>query len=418
MHSTKDIKLRKVAHVMRRFTPHKWGGTESVVFNICRQLSAQGIENKVFCTDIFSEPGIEIISGVPVHRHRFVFPWLFLSDDAKRQMLLKGGSPLSFSLFYSLMREPDLSLIHTHVQHRLGGIARTVARLRGIPYVVSIHGGWLTMPAEHSAAMQTPFKNHIEWGKAFGWALGARRTMKDADAILCVGQDEYSAVCEHFPNKPVHYLPNGVDIDTFARAEGTLFRREHGIADDEKVILCVSRIDYQKNQLLLVKAFAQYLQYQPHARLVLLGPVNVEDYHRKILDLSAELGISDRLIMIPGYEPGNPLLLSAYKAADVFVLPSKMEPFGIVILEAWAAGTPVIASRVGGIPGFVRDGHDALLFESDDVDGLVAQLLWLDRNPKVASDLIRNASTSVQGYSWQHVTERLCDIYQKVLAKS
>lgn len=406
--------LKKVAHVMRRMTTDRWGGTESVVLNLCRQLVVRGIDSVVFCTSIFSKAGEERIQGIKVSRHRYMFPWFGLSDEETRAMQLKGGSPLSFSLFFSLLREPGLSLIHTHVQHRLGGIARAVARWRGIPYVVSVHGGHHTLPEAHAARMREPFQGKWEWGKLFGWLLGARRTLQDADAILCVGQDEYEAMRTQYPHKLVCYAPNGVDIDVFEQADPALFRSTYNIGDDERLVLCVSRIDYQKNQVLLVRAFARFAQSHPKHKLVLVGPINVESYHQEILQTAKKLGIEERLLLIPGIEPGNPLLASAYRAADCFVLPSKMEPFGIVILEAWAAGVPVIASCVGGIPGFTHDGEDILLFPSDDEETLTAKLEQLAHDGMLRQALVEAGRTAVSAYSWEAASDRLIDIYRKV----
>ncbi|MDP1835604.1 MAG: glycosyltransferase family 4 protein [Chlamydiales bacterium] len=404
----------KVAHVMRRFTPSKWGGTESVVFNICQQLQKRNIETVIFCTDMFAESGTEVISNVPVKRHSYVFPWLFLGEESTRKMQLKGGSPLSFSLFFSLLREPNLTLIHTHVQHRLGGIARSVARWRGIPYVVSIHGGYLTIPTEHAAKMQQPFKGKWEWGKLFGWLLGARRTLEDANAIICVGQDEFELMKTKFPNKRIHYLPNGVNQDRFSSADPHLFRRQYGFADNEKYILCVSRIDFQKNQVLLVKAFADFVQKHPEYKLVLIGPVNVEDYHKEILNTAKDLNIENRILTIPGYHPDDPLLPSAYRGADMFVLPSRTEPFGIVILEAWAAGVPVIASKVGGIPGFTHHEQDILLFEDNNQQELAITLERLATDDHLRRNLTQHALTEVEKYSWSAVAESLLSIYSSL----
>ncbi len=401
----------KIAHVMRRFTPAKWGGTETVVFNTCQELSKKGVSNVIFCTDMFSQSGQEVIEGVPVRRFSYTFPWIGLSDDAQAKMRLKGGSPLSFSLFLSLLREPNLSLIHTHVQHRLGGIARTVARLRRIPYVVSVHGGVFTMPAEHAAKMQEPFKNNWEWGKVFGWLLGARRTLQDADAIICVGQDEYEEMKKRFPSKKVCYVPNGVHEDKFCTADPGQFRRQYGIEDDERLILCVSRIDFQKNQVLLVKAFAEFAQRFPGYKLVLIGPINVESYAEEIRSTAARLNISDRVLLIPGLQPDDPLLPSAYRATDMFVLPSRMEPFGIVILEAWAAGVPVIASRVGGIPGFTHSDEDVLFFEDNDQEGLLAQMVKLATDKALGKRLVAAGQKAVKQYSWEATVQKLSAIY-------
>jgi glycosyltransferase involved in cell wall biosynthesis len=401
----------KVAHVMRRFVPDKWGGTESVVFNLARSYIRNGMASPVFCTDMFSHPGTDRFDGVPIHRFRYVFPWLFLGEEARAKLRLKGGSPLSFGLFRALWREPGLTIIHVHAQHRLGGIARTVARLRGIPYVVSIHGGYLTLPEEQAHKMQDPFRGKPEWGKAFGWLLGARRVLEDADAILCVGRDEQERMARRYGDK-AHYVPNGVCTDLFRNADAAAFRNHAGLRPGEKLALCVSRIDYQKNQLLLVRAFARFAATRPEWKLALIGAVTVEAYRDQILAEIEKAGLNGRVLLIPGFPPDDPRLPSAYKAADVFVLPTVHEPFGIVILEAWAAGVPVIASRVGGIPGFSHDGQDILLFEKDDENGLLERLVRLADDPPLGERLRDQAAREVVRYDWAEVARHVCTLYE------
>jgi glycosyltransferase involved in cell wall biosynthesis len=401
----------KVAHVMRRFVPDKWGGTESVVFNLAQAFIRNGMESPVFCTDMFSHPGLEPFDGVPINRFRYVFPWLFLGEAARAKLRLKGGSPLSFALFRALLREPGLTVIHAHAQHRLGGIARTAARWRGIPYVVSIHGGYLTLPEEQSRQMQDPFRGKPEWGKLFGWLLGARRVLEDADAILCVGRDEHEHMRRRYGDK-AHYVPNGVSTDRFRTADAAAFRNHAGLRPGEKLALCVSRIDYQKNQLLLVRAFARFAATRPEWKLALIGAVTVEDYRDRILAEIEKAGLGGRVLLIPGFPPDDPLLPSAYKAADVFVLPTVHEPFGIVILEAWAAGVPVVASRVGGIPGFTHDGQDILLFEKDNEEELLERLVRLAGDATLGARLSAQASREVVRYDWAAVARQVGAIYE------
>lgn len=397
---------------MRRFTPDKWGGTESVVFNLSRELIRQGIESPVFCTAMFSKPGVQCLEEVPVKRYRYVFPWLGLSPEAKAQLRLKGGSPLSLSLFWGLLKERNLSLIHVHVQHRLGGMARTVARLRGIPLVVSLHGGHFTLPAEQVDKMTKPFRGKLEWGKAFGLLFGARRVLNDADAVVCVGQSEYDEVHQRYPFKNVFHVPNGVDVDRFATADGSAFRSAYGFQPPEKIVLCVSRIDYQKNQLGLVRAFAAFAQDLPDHRLVIIGPVTVEDYHEQLLAEIAMRRIQNRVLVIPGFAPNDPLLPSAYKAAEMFVLPTRHEPFGIVILEAWAAGLPVVANRIGGIPGFATDRENILFAEPDNERELADRMAELAADAALRKSLAGNAfNAAASTYDWPMVARKVLEIY-------
>lgn len=399
---------------MRRFVPDKWGGTETVVFNLARELEKQGIDSPVFCTDMFAKPGAEKIGGVTVKRFRYCFPWFGLDQAAKNALCLKGGSPLSLPLFFALLRQKNLKLIHTHVGRRLGGIARTVARLRKIPYIIHVHGGRHTVPQEQYDSMTAPVKGKIEWGKIFGLVFGSRRVFKDAAAVICVGQSEADEMRRR-GQKNVYYLPNGVHVQRFAEAMPQAFRQEYGL-EDRKFVLCLSRIDFQKNQLLLVKAFAEFRKTHPDWKLVFIGSVSVEEYYRKLLDEIAVQNLQDSVLIIPGLKPDDPLLPSAYKAAEMFVLPTANEPFGIVILEAWAAGTPVIATRVGGIPGFTADGENILLTEDNNAVMLTEQMERLASSPELQHKLRTNGKREVAAhYDWNAIAGRVMEIYGEVL---
>jgi glycosyltransferase involved in cell wall biosynthesis len=402
-----------VAHVMRRFALDKWGGTETVVFNLARELETCGVHSPIFCTDMFSEPGEETIDGVDLHRFRYLFPWFCLGEEAKAKLRLKGGSPLSLPLFFALLRQKNLKLIHTHVGRRLGGMARTAAKIRRVPYVIHVHGGRHTVPQDQYDAMVAPVKGKLEWGKIFGLLFGSRRVFADADAVLCVGKSEAEEMRRRGQNN-VHYLPNGVHVQHFAAAVPEPFRKQYGL-ENTPFILCVSRIDFQKNQRLLVRSFAEFRKTHPGWKLVLIGPVTVEDYHRRLLGDIDELGLRDAVLIIPGLRPGDPLLPSAYKAAELFVLPTSNEPFGIVILEAWAAGTPVIATRVGGIPGFTTDGENILLSDDGDAAMLTGKMEQLAQSPALRQTLTENGFSEVSSrYDWSAIAKQVLGIYEKI----
>ena len=404
-----------VAHVMRRFVPDKWGGTETVVFNLARELEKNGLNSPIFCTDMFAKTGAEKIDGVTVRRFRYCFPWFGLSEEAKSALRLKGGSPLSLPLFFALLFQKDLTLIHTHVGRRLGGIARTAARIRKVPYVIHVHGGRHTVPQDQYDQMVAPVAGKFEWGKIFGLLFGSRRVFDDAAAVICVGQSEADEMRRRSPGRNIHYLPNGVHVQRFASGKPEAFRKAYGL-ENHKFVLCLSRIDFQKNQLLLVRAFAEFRKTHPDWKLVFIGSVSVEEYHRKILEEIERVGLTDAVLIIPGLKPDDPLLPSAYKTAEMFVLPTANEPFGIVILEAWAAGTPVIATRVGGIPGFTTDGENILLSEDNNAAMLTLKMEQLAGSPELQTKLAKNGFAEVSAsYDWSAIAERVMKIYEEVL---
>lgn len=405
-----ELPHRRIVHVMRRFVPGKWGGTESVVFHLAREFSRLGIESPIYTTAMFCRPGAENFRGVEIHRFRYSLPWWGLDAEARHALELKGGNPLSLSMLGALLRDRRATLIHSHVQHRLGGTARFAAKFHRIPYVVSIHGGHHTLPGEQTSRMLAPTRGKFEWGRLAGMALGARRTLDDAAGIFCVGQDECDAMRAERPGQAVHYQPNGVDLPRFRDAKAAdFFDRFPGLSG-KKLILCVSRVDPQKNQVLLVRSFAAVAPELPDHHLVMIGAEVDEAYGRQV---RAECAVvADRVTWIPGLPPDDPALSGAFRAASVFALASCHEPFGIVILEAWAAGLPVVATRVGGIPGFTTPEKNILLVDAGDVPAFSAALRRVAQEPGLAGRLAENGSRlAAEQYDWPAVAKNLLAHY-------
>ncbi len=405
----------KIIQVPRRFVTSEWGGTETTILQTSRALQRAGHEAAIFTSLALSDQRRETIQGVPVRRFPYTYPFLGLSAQDKRDMDKKGGNLLSLSLLLGLLREPGVDVLHAHTGKRVGGVVRTAARLRGIPYVVTLHGGFFEVPKGEMDQMLAPIQNRPEWGRVFGAFLGARRVLEDAAAVVCVGGDEYVAAQAKLPGQRVELIPNGVDCEAFAQGDAAGFRAAHGLATDRRIILCVSRIDYQKNQIGLVDALAQVATQVPTVHLVLLGPVTVAGYHERLLNRVRELGLTDRVTLIPGLRPDDPMLPAAYHAAEVFCLPSLHEPFGIVILEAWAAGRPVVASRVGGIPSFTHDGEDVIQAQPGDTADLAARLIQVMGDPRFAGRLAAAGQAKARrDYAWSAIAARLVDIYREL----
>jgi glycosyltransferase involved in cell wall biosynthesis len=403
----------KIIQVPRRFVTHEWGGTETTILQTSRALQRDGHEVSIYTSLALSDRRDEVVQGVPVRRFPYSYPFFGLTADDRRDMDKKGGNLFSLSLLLGLAREPGVDVLHAHTGKRVGGIVRTAARLRGIPYVVTLHGGYFEVPKGEMDQMLAPIRNRVEWGRVVGALLGSRRVLEDAAAVLCVGGDEFDAAKARLPGQRVELLPNGVDCDGFANGDAAAFRAAHDIGPDRRVVLCVSRIDYQKNQIGLVEALGRVREQVPQVHLVLVGPVTVAAYRERLLARIEDLGLSERVTLVPGLRPDDPMLPAAYHAAEVFCLPSLHEPFGIVILEAWAAGRPVVAARVGGIPSFTRDGEDIVHAASGDTGDLAARLLQVLEDPNLAARIAASGRAKARrDFSWSAIAGRLSDIYR------
>ncbi|MEI6385413.1 MAG: glycosyltransferase family 4 protein [Spirochaetota bacterium] len=409
----------RIAHIPRRFVREAWGGTETVVLELARRQIAGGDEASILTSMALAGSDRESIDSVEVRRFPHFYPYWGLSAEDRARMDRKGGNLVSFGLFRELLALPDPGIFHLHTGKRLGALVRTAARMRGIPYVIQLHGGLVSAPESERKDLAEASKKAFEWGKVIGLAFGGRRVVEDADAILCVDRFEAEKLRTLMPGKRVEFTPNGVDPGRFSapKEAGIEFRKKRGIPHDARIILTVGRIDPQKNQALAIEALPRIRARLPDAVLALAGPATNPDYLRSLKDQAATLGLSNAVFFLGQLDYGNGELAAAYAAADCFLLPSVHEPFGVVALEAWAAGLPLAASEVGGIPAFVRSGENGILFPSGDVEAATNAVLRLLCEPGFAADLARQGRGDMEAnYTWAAVSARVSDIYQEAIA--
>lgn len=407
---------QRIVHVPRRFVAEEWGGTETVILEIARQQQRAGGQPEIITSMALARKREETIGGVSVKRFSYSYPFLGLSVSDRAAMDKKGGNLLSFSLFKSLLTRPNLRLFHAHALKRLGGEVCTAARLRKKPVVVSLHGGVFDVPAAERDQMLKPIANKPEWGKVFGAVFRSRTILDDADQVVCVGQSEMEMARKQLHHDRIAYLPNGVDSAKFAQGDGPGFRTRHNVPANAFLVLSLGRIDEQKNPLLLLEAFARFRTTQPNAMLLLIGPETQPEYAAKLREFIAANGLGERARLVPGFRNDNPDLINAYHACDAFVLASRHEPFGIVVLEAWSAGRPVIVNHVGGLKALVRHGENGLFINPSNpgtAEELSAQLQALALNPELRHKLGEIGREEARSrYDWSRIAEQLEKLYQ------
>ncbi|MEI7730748.1 MAG: glycosyltransferase family 4 protein [Verrucomicrobiota bacterium] len=406
----------RIVHVPRRFVAEEWGGTETVILEISRQQQQAGESPEILTSMALAKRREEEIGGVPVRRFSYSYPYFGLSQADRAAMDKKGGNLLSLSLFASLLTRPNVRLFHAHTLKRLGGEVLTAARLRRKPFVVSLHGGVFDVPSAELQQLIAPIQGKLEWGRIFGAVFGSRRVLESADQVICVGQSETAKAAEQIGHDRVAYLPNGVDCTKFATGDGVDFRRKHSIPAGALLVLNISRIDAQKNQRLLLEAFACFRARQANAFLVLIGPETQPEYAASLREFIATSNLGDCVRMLPGLRNDSADLVNAYHASDVFVLPSRHEPFGIVVLEAWSAGRPVIVNHVGGLKALVRHGGNGLFInpasEATTLD-LAEQLQLLATAPALRQKLGHAGRDEARShYDWSRIAQKLEDLYQ------
>src|SRR5882724_9913191 len=176
----------RVAHLLRKYDLTEWGGTETATQMLAAGLAAQGVESVVFAPQpghASAAPDPLAAAGCSVRRFHARVPVWGISLERRRQLVAVGGNVISFDLFGALCREPGLAVIHSHAVGRLGAISRAAARRRGLPFVLSVHGGVYDLPSAVRQDLARPGSGGWDWGRPFGLFLRARHLFSEADAI-------------------------------------------------------------------------------------------------------------------------------------------------------------------------------------------------------------------------------------------
>ncbi|MFF9373268.1 glycogen synthase [Streptomyces griseoluteus] len=378
----------RVGLLTREYPPDVYGGAGVHVEFLAREL-AELVDLEVHC---WGEG-----RGVGVVRHR---PWPVLdgSNDALR----------TFSVDLSMAATLQGSdLVHSHTWY--AGLAGHLAKLLyGIPHVTTAH----------SLEPLRPWKAE-QLGGGYALSSWAERTaIESADAVIAVSgamRDDILACYPALDADRVHVVHNGIDTRLYRPDPGTDALRRHGIDPERPYVLFVGRITRQKGVPQLLRAVREI---DPDTQVVLCaGAPDTPEIDREFRDRFQELSaVRAGVFWIPQMLPRAEVVQLLTHAA-VFVCPSVYEPLGIVNLEAMACGTPVVASRVGGIPEVVDHGRTGLLVGTDgDFEGNLARALDDVLADPAAARRMGEAgrARAVGEFGWDAVARRTAGLYEEI----
>jgi Glycosyltransferase len=407
----------RVVHLLRKYNPDQWGGTETAIQRLFVGLREHDVESAVYCPALDHAPARDPLKedGCEIRRFRAFVPILGISEQRKRQLISVGGNLMSFDLYSMLNREREASVIHTHTLGRIGAIARTVAKRRKLPFVVTIHGGVLDLPQHIKNDFNKPIGGW-EWGRFFGLVFQSHRLFPEADAIVTCNANEARLLQEKHPDKRIVVQPHGVPLQVYekdSRAEALkAFPEIHG----KQVLLCMGRIDAVKNQRWLIEQAPRFLNRHPETMLVLAGACTDEAYGTELKNRIRQLGIEKRVLITGGLPPNDPRLIGLLQEAEVLLVPSQSETFGIVILEAWATGTMVLSSKTSGGTTLIRHGENGWLFDLDNPQSFHEPLDHALMKTDLARRIIRRGCDQVNTeYNVTALAGRMKRLYEELI---
>ena len=386
------------------------GGMNIYVLESAQRMAAMGVSVDIFTrrTDSAQADIVEISPGVRV-RH----------FDCGHGTLTKEQLPVHISglsqEFSRIMRTENYDVIHSHYWLS-GKVAMPAAKELGIPLVHTMH----TMARVKNlnlAEGETP--------EPMIRVQGETQVVAAANALIANTDAEGASLVSLYDACPdiVHVVSPGVDLYTFTPGESRSAARDQiGQPQDALVVSFVGRIQPHKGPEVLIRATSELVKHSPLLRHKLIVNIvggasgaNTEEVDR-LKELTTWLAIDDVVRFSPPVPRED--LPQWYRAADLVIVPSYSESFGLVALEAQACGTPVVATAVGGLRTAVADGISGVLVDGHDPKAWSSVISRLLQEPQRRVLLSMGAIEHASHFGWDVTARGTLDIYDQVISEA
>src|SRR5271157_294476 len=379
----------KILQATEYFLPDTERGIERFVYELSRGLMGAGQDVTVLTggrrkSRILGGVRIEYASMYGNHMTR----WTGNLYDQRITYVPSG-------IIKMYRQSPDI--VHAH-HFGSGYAASLLNKYDGTPYVLTVH----LVPSASSLASPIPV-----------YRLMYKKALAGAATVIAVSDYVKDRVKKDFGIDSV-VIPLSVDSQKFGPApDKKALRRDLGLPDSPVICMVSSIEDRRKRADMIIKAMPSILENVKDATLVLAGKTSPEIV-AYLSGLAQTLGIADHVTITGRLDE---LKIRNYLAAsDVFVLPSKEEAGGLVVLEAMATGLPVICSNSGGITEYIRDGYNGVLFDCESVDDLADKVVGLIQDRDKAGSMANNArKLAASKYSWESCVSQYLSIYKEVV---
>ena len=389
----------KILMLSWEYPPRIVGGIARVVHDLSKRLIKDGHEVYVVTYKDGDVPYYENDKGVQVHRidNYIIHPNNFI--DWVMQMNFNMIAKVN----ELIEKEGKFDVIHAH-DWLVAYAAKTLKNSYNIPLVATIHA--------------------TEAGRNKGIYDETQRYINDTEWLLTYEASEV-IVNSNFmkgdiqrlfglPFEKINVVPNGINLTAFSGVERDYdFRRQYA-ADNEKIILFMGRLVYEKGVQHLISAMPKIIQNYNDVKLIVAGKGGMLDELKAQVD---GMGLSNK-VYFTGYLNAKQVT-KMYKCADVSVFPSTYEPFGIVALEAMLAGVPTVVSDIGGLNEIVEHGENGMKSYAGNPNSIADSIIELLYNPQLCDKIVKKAKAKVKNeYNWARIAQETHFTYQKAICQT
>lgn len=390
----------KILMLTWEYPPRIVGGIARVVHDLSKRLIKDGHEVTVVTyRDNADVPEYENDKGVNVYRvdNYMIHPNNFIDwiMQLNFNMLSKATEIIN--------KEGGFDVIHAH-DWLVTYAAKSLKNAYDIPIVATIHA--------------------TEAGRNSGIHDETQRYINDTEWLLTYEATEVIVNSNYMKNEiqrlfglpfdKINVIPNGINLSNFTGIERDYdFRRQYAM-DNEKIILYVGRLVYEKGVQHLIAAMSKILSNYNDAKLIIAGRGGMMDELRAE---ASNLGLNDK-IYFTGYL-NSKQVQKMYKCADVAVFPSTYEPFGIVALEAMLAGVPTVVSDVGGLDEIVTHGVDGMKSYAGNANSIADSVTALLYDHQLATNVSKKAKQKVKDqFNWEKIAQDTHFTYEKAICQT
>ena len=390
----------KILMLTWEYPPRIVGGIARVVHDLSKRLIKDGHEVTVVTyRDSANVPEYENDKGVNVYRvdNYMIHPNNFID------WIMQLNFNLVSKATEIINKEGGFDVIHAH-DWLVTYAAKTLKNAYDIPIVATIHA--------------------TEAGRNSGIHDETQRYINDTEWLLTYEATEVIVNSNYMKNEiqrlfglpfeKINVIPNGINLSNFTGIERDYdFRRQYAM-DNEKIILYVGRLVYEKGIQHLIAAMPKILSNYHDAKLIIAGRGGMMD------ELKAEarnLGLGNK-IYFTGYLDSKQVQ-KMYKCADVAVFPSTYEPFGIVALEAMLAGVPTVVSDVGGLNEIINHGVDGMKSYTGNPNSIADSVTALLKDHQLAANVSKKAKQKVkEQFNWEKIAQDTHFTYEKAICQT